>query len=141
MQKNEYGLRMINWWLAVIILLTVLAAGYYIAAGMEPGYLVYDWLDKMQNVVLRNPLHNYWNAYSAPCMITAVICYLMIGLYYLASAKNYMRGREYGTARFIAADKLNKELANLSSDVHDDKNIVLRVERRGLKKIYHVERT
>lgn len=140
MQKNEYGFRKINWWLAVIILLTVLAAGYYLAAGMEPGFLIYDWLDKMQKVVLKEPLQNYWNVYSLPCMIFAFICYLIIGLYYLASAKNYMRGREYGTARFIDASRLNKELANLSEDVWDEKNIVLRVERRWLKKIYHIER-
>lgn len=140
MQRNEYGLRKINWGIALLALLLSLAAGYYLSAGMEKGFLVYDWLDKMQNTVFKEPFRNYWNAYSLPCMLAAFFCYLSAGLYYLATAKNYMRGKEFGTARFAEAKKLNRELADLSNDVNDERNVVLSCRKRWMKKVYRIER-
>lgn len=140
MQKNEYGLRKINWGIALVALLLSLAAGYYLAAGMEPNFLVYDWLSKMQNTVFREPFRNYWNAYSLPCMLIAFFCYLFAGLYYLATARNYMRGKEFGTARFAEARKLSKELADLSTDINDEKNVVLSYKKKWMKKVYRIER-
>ena len=83
MQKNEYGLRKINRGVAMFLLIVSLLAGYYMGAGMEQGFLIYDWINKMQNVVLKQPLQNYWNTYTIPCMVLAGFCYLFGFLYLL----------------------------------------------------------
>jgi len=140
MQKNKYGLRKVSWVLILSGMLFSLAVGYYIAAGMEPGFLIFDWADKLQYVVMQNPFENYWNQYSAVCMGIALFCYLLALMYYLTSAKNYMRGKEYGTAQFIEAELLNKELADLSTDINDEKNIVLICEKKWFKTTYRLER-
>lgn len=140
MQKNKYGLRKVSPWLILAGLIFSLAGGYYIAAGMEPGFLIFHWMDKLQNVVLQKPFDNYWNQYSAACMGIALFCYLLALLYYLTTAKNYMRGKEYGTAKFMEAEELSKELADLSTDVMDEKNIVLSYEKRWFKRVYRLER-
>lgn len=140
MQKNEYGLRKVNWVVAVFLFIVSLLAGYYMAAGMEQGFLIYDWITKMQNVVLQQPFQNYWNTYSIPCMVLAGFCYLFGFLYYLTTGKNYMKGREFGTAKFISPEKLNKELANQDNDIEDEHNIVLIGRKKGFKKFYQIER-
>lgn len=141
MQKNEYGLRKINWGIAIFLLIVSLVFGYYLAAGMEPGFYIYDWLDKMQNVVFQNPFRVYWNQYSLLCIFVAFLFYSCAGLYYLTTAKNYMKGQEFGTAKYGEPKKLNKELANLSKDINDTENIVLSCQKRWFgKKVYKIER-
>ncbi|MBO5353017.1 MAG: hypothetical protein J6A77_06925 [Lachnospiraceae bacterium] len=125
----------------LLLLLLSLVAGYYVSAGMEPGFLVFDWTEKMQNTVLKAPFKNYWNQYSLPCMGVSFIVYLFICMNVLSVEKNYMHGKEYGTAKFMEADVLNKQLADLSTDIHDEKNIVLSQGRKwfGMKE-YKIER-
>ena len=125
----------------LFILGPVLTAGYYASAGMEPGYLIYDWADKMQNVVLKEPFENYWNQYSLTCLVVAFIIYLFICMNVMTVEKNYMHGREFGTAKFIDAAVLNKQLADLSTDIDDEKNIVLSWTRTWFgQKNYKIER-
>lgn len=139
MSKSSERKRQRNFLL--IIFFPVLTAGYYVSAGMEPGFLIFDWVDKMQNVVLQDPLKNYWNQYSMYCIIAAFICYLFICLNVLSVEKNYMHGREFGTAKFVDAAVLNRQLADLSTDVNDEKNIVLSWKKKWFgQKEYKIER-
>ena len=125
----------------LFILFPVLATGYYASAGMEPGFLIYDWVDKMENVVLKAPFENYWNQYSAMCLVIAFIAYLFICMNILSAEKHYMHGREFGTAKFVDAAVLNKQLADLSTDIEDEKNIVLSWTRKWFgQKEYEIER-
>ena len=140
MQKNRYGFRKVSWGLILLGLIFSIAGGYYVAAGMEPGFLIFDWADKLRNEVMHNPMENYWNQYSVACIGGALFVFLVAFMYYLTTAKNYMRGKEFGTAQFIEAKELNKELANLSTDIYDEKNIVLSCEKKWFKKVYRLER-
>lgn len=125
----------------LFILLLVLVVGYYVSAGMEPGFLLFDWMNKMKNVVLKEPFANYWNQYSGYCIIVSLICYLFICMNVLSGEKHYMHGREFGTAKFIEAEVLNKQLADLSTDVNDEKNIVLSWKKKWFgQKEYKIER-
>ena len=125
----------------LIFSIPAMLIGYYISAGMEPGFLIYDWMDKMQTVILPDPFKNYWNQYSLLCIIAALIIYILIYLKESSKDKNYMHGREFGTARFAKAEELNKELADLSTDVSDEKNIVLSWKKSWLGvKEYKLER-
>ena len=130
-----------KWIFLLFILFPVLAAGYYVSAGMEPGFLIYDWVDKMKTVVIQNPLENYWNSYSMYCIMAAFICYLFICLKVVSVKKHYMHGREFGTAKFVDAAVLNKQLADLSTDINDEKNIVLSWTKKWFgQKEYKIER-
>lgn len=140
MQRNKYGFRKTNKVLLLVGLIVFGAAGYYIAAAMEPDTLIYDWMERFWSDVIRHPFSNYWNQYSAACIGIAVLIYVMLCLYYLSNAKNYMRGKEFGTAKFMDAKELNRELADLSTDVTDEKNIVLTKTKKCFHTIYRLER-
>ena len=141
MQKSRYGIRAGSILKFIFLLLVSGALGYYVAAGMEPGFLIFDWMAKLQNEVLVYPFRNYWNEYSLPCMMVAFFIFSLIAMYYMTATKNYMHGREYGTAHFIDASVLNQELADLSTDVNDEKNIVLSYKKGWFGKIiYELER-
>ena len=139
MLKNSERKRQRNFLL--FILLPILIVGYYVSAGMEPGFLIFDWIDKMKNVVLEAPFENYWNQYSMYCIAAAFVCYLFICMNVLSVEKHYMHGREFGTAKFVDAEVLNKQLADLSTDINDEKNIVLSWEKKWFgQKEYKIER-
>ncbi len=127
--KNKWGFRKVNWLYATCILIFALIAGYYLAAGAEPGGTVFTWYQNMQ-LVLDNPLRNYWNAYSLNGLAFGALCYTFWFLLYLTSAKNYMKGKEFGTSNFGEAAALNKKLADMNNRVDDEKNIV--VEKKSL---------
>lgn len=140
MQRNKYGFKKVHWGWILFGLCCFVAMGYYIAAAMEPGFLIYEWMERLWGEVLTHPFCNYWNPYSAICIGIALFIYAMLCFYYLSSAKNYMRGREFGTAKFAEAEELNKQLADLSMDVTDEKNIVLTKNRKWFKTVYRLER-
>lgn len=125
----------------LLLLFLMLAAGYYASVGMGPGFTVFDWVEKMQNTVVEAPFENYWNEYSAYCLGAAFIIYLFICMSLMSAEKNYMHGREFGTAQFVEAEVLNKELADLSTDIKDEKNIVLSWRKKWFgQKEYKIER-
>lgn len=128
-KKNKWGFRKIKWPYVLSLLTFALAAGYYAAAGASPDGTIFTWYRNMQPV-LQEPFRNYWNEYSLTGIVAALCIYSLWFLYYLVSAKNYMKGKEFGTANFGEASGLNKKLADMNNSVKDEKNIV--VERKRL---------
>lgn len=127
--------------LRLFLLFPVMTAGYYVSAGMEKGFTVFDWVERMRSTVLESPFENYWNEYSTYCLGAAFIVYLFICMSLMSAEKNYMHGREFGTAQFVEAEVLNKELADLSTDIKDEKNIVLSWRKKWFgQKEYKIER-
>lgn len=128
-RKNSWGFRKVNWPIIIILFLLTIVLGYYAAAGAAPGVTIFIWIENMKPV-LNNPFRFYWNEFSLPCIGGAVVCFWLWFLYYLTSAKNYMRGKEFGTSHFQEASELNKKLADLNNSPKDEHNIV--VERKRL---------
>lgn len=128
-KKGKWGFRKVNVPFVIFVFILFMAAGYYLAAGAEPEGTIFTWYENMQPV-MEEPLCWYGNRYTIPCMILFLIFYLFWFLYYLASARNYMKGREYGTARFAMPAEITKKLADLNNSPKDAHNIV--VERQRL---------
>lgn len=62
--------------------------------------------------ILIHPGKNYWNEHTLPCIGAAFFIWIISFLYYLATFKAYMPGKEYGTAEFADPRKITKELAD-----------------------------
>lgn len=128
-KKGKWGFRKVNVPFVIFVYILFMATGYYLAAGAEPEGTIFTWYENMQ-LVFEEPLRWYWNQYTIPCMSLTLLCYLFWFLYYLASARNYMKGREYGTARYATPAEITKKLADLNNSPNDVHNIV--VERQRL---------
>ena len=72
-------------------------AGYLLNACYQPGTDINSFMEKL-NVVMENPLGNYWNAGSPKAVITGIFVYSIGILMYVTSKRNYMPGKEYGSA-------------------------------------------
>lgn len=99
-------------------------ASYYCAAAMHSGETIFQWADRMHRV-MDAPLQNYLNAYTAKTFIVFSFVYLLLVLMYVTSRKNYMPGREMGSARYADVKKVNKILADLNNNPLDPQNIVI----------------
>ena len=91
---------------------------------MHSGETIFQWADRMHRV-MDAPLQNYLNAYTAKTFIVFSFVYLLLVLMYATSRKNYMPGREMGSARYADVKKVNKILADLNDDPLDPQNIVI----------------
>lgn len=129
-QRTESGFRRINKPVLIFLLLVVLAAAYYAAAGYEEGITIFVWYENMQKI-MQSPWENYWCSYTLPAMGMFFLCFFLLYLYYLTTGRNYMKGKEHGTARFGTAEELNEQLADSSnSDKNPDNIKVIRIRHR-----------
>lgn len=119
---------------------TVVAA-YYCAAGMRTGETIFIWRERMQ-VVLKEPFEMYFNEYTGKTVMVFLFIYILLALMYVTSRRNYLPGREMGSAQYADVKKVNRRLADLSRDTDDPENIIVprktrlqKVKRSLTKKI------
>ena len=55
-------------------------------------------------------MKNYWNQYTVGSICVCLVFYSLIMLIYYTSQRNYMPGKEYGTAKLIGPNEVNKKL-------------------------------
>ncbi len=101
-----------------------MVAAYYCAAGMGAGETVFTWWERMQTV-LEYPFEWYWNAYTVRTEAVFLLIYILLALMYVTSRKNYLPGKEMGSAEYANVKKVNRRLADLSRDPADPENIVV----------------
>lgn len=109
--------------LIVGAIITVVAA-YYCAAGMGAGETIFTWRERMQTV-LQNPFEWYFNEYTGKTEIVFLLIYMLLALMYVTSQKNYLPGKEMGSAKYANLKMVNRRLADLSVDTEDVENIVV----------------
>lgn len=102
----------------------VMIAAYYCAAGMRQGETIFLWEERMQTV-MQNPMQNYFNAYTVKTLLVFGMIYFLAVLMYITSRKNYLPGREMGSAQYADVKKVNQKLADLSQDPDDPQNIMI----------------
>ena len=88
--------------------------GYLLNGAWEQGMELIAFLEKLQKVC-KTPLGNYYNGTTGRAVMIALCCYLVILIMYYTSQRNYMPGKEYGTARFANVKQVNKILADKES--------------------------
>lgn len=115
----------------VLILGAVVAlvAAYYCAGAMRAGETIFIWKERMR-IVMANPFENYLNAYTVKVAGAFLLTYLLLALMYVTGQKNYVPGREMGSARYADVKKVNRALADLSKNPDDPENIVVPRMRR-----------
>lgn len=126
------GNKKANKLLLIIFFFLFVIAGYYMSAAMEPDANFIVW-DANLKEILKEPFSQfYWNQYSLIVISIMIGVYVFFLLYYLTSLKNYMPGKEYGTAKYADIKQLNKKLADLNNDKNASHNIVV-IEKRFSK--------
>lgn len=96
------------WGFALILLVVFLVGGYYVS-----GIFLYPEanLENFQEIlikVLQNPFQNYWNDKTEGCITVAFLVWLGIIVYYQYYNRNFLSGREHGSAEWAEFDQIMK---------------------------------
>lgn len=109
----------------IIFGLFICVFGYYCAGAMYPNATIFDWYNNLMNNVIHNLWVNYYNQYTIKTILVLLFVYSLFVLYYFAGQKNYMFGKEMGTAKFADPKSINKVLSNKNFSEDDPSNIVI----------------
>jgi len=85
--------------------------GYLINGAWKKGIGYQEFMNRL-NTVMETPIANYYNSNTSKAMVIALSVYIIALLIYITSKKNYMPGKEYGTAAFANISQVNKILAD-----------------------------
>lgn len=85
--------------------------GYLLNGAWKPGIELNEYLISF-NRVCAQPFSNYYNETTLKAVVIALIVYATALLMYVTSQRNFMPGREFGTARFESPQLVNKALSD-----------------------------
>ena len=102
----------------------VVVAAYYSAAAMEAGETIFIWIEKIK-IILEDPFQVYFNAYTVKTVAVFLAVYALLMMMYITSKRNYLPGREMGSAQYADVRMVNKKLADHHNAVDDPENIVI----------------
>lgn len=83
--------------------------GYLLNAAWKPGIDLKNFLDSF-NHICNSPFSNYFNETTIKAVIITLMLYVTALLMYITSQKNYMIGKEYGTAKFADLKMVRQRL-------------------------------
>ena len=98
-------------WFVVLGAVLCAYAGYLLNGAWEPGMEMNAFLESF-NRVCAEPFANYYNETTLKAVVIALIVYATALLMYITSQRNFMPGKEFGTARFESPQMANKILAD-----------------------------
>lgn len=142
-RKNGY-----DWLIYSSICLSVVYFALVLSFAMRPGYIITDFMERLNTVVLpeleqsQYGLKDFgvygrlWSDYSAAFMAAAFFACFIICFYLYAIKRNYIAGKEYGTASYANVFRVNRILR----DPGKDKSKIYTVtqdERTGKDKKHH----
>lgn len=92
-------------------------AGYLFHACYQPGTDINSFMEKF-NDVTGNPLRNYWSSGSMKAIVAAIFIYAIGMLMYVTSKRNYMPGREYGSAILANPKAISKRFQDKNNSLN-----------------------
>ena len=100
-------------YLPFIVLGAVVSAylGYLFGGAYKTGMELSEFMDAF-NAVCEKPFANYFNESTPKAVAIALMVYAIAILMYYTSQRNYMPGKEFGTARFANVKQVNSILAD-----------------------------
>ncbi len=101
----------VSLWFIVAGALLSAYAGYLLNGAWEPGMEMNAFLESF-NRVCAEPFANYYNETTMKAVVIALIVYATALLMYITSQRNFMPGKEFGTARFESPQMANRILAD-----------------------------
>lgn len=94
--------------------------GYLLNFCYVPGQDINYFMEKL-NIVMANPMADYWNETSPKAIVMGLFIYLIVMVLYATSQRNYMHGKEYGTAVFASPKRITKKFG----DKDESKNRII----------------
>jgi len=94
--------------------------GYLLNFCYVPGQDINYFMEKL-NIVMANPMADYWNETSPKAIVMGLFIYLIVMVLYATSQRNYMHGKEYGTAVFANPKRITKKFG----DKDESKNRII----------------
>ena len=124
----------ISLWLVLTGAFLSAYAGYLLNGAWEPGIEVNDFLDSLNRVCAR-PFADYYNETTIKAIVMALAAYAVVLLMYVTSQRNFMPGREFGTARFESPKMANRILADKDESFNRilSQNVKMSLDFRRLK--------
>ena len=121
-------------WLAILGAALSGYAGYLLNGAWKPGQDLNAFLESF-NQVCAEPFAVYYNGTTFKAVIAALSVYAAILLVYITSGKNFMPGKEYGTAEFASPKAVNKMLADKDGNFNRilSQNVKMSLNFRRLK--------
>ena len=108
--------------------------GYLINGAWAEGIAFNEFMDRF-NEVCAVPFANYYNSNTVKAVAIALGIYAMAIVMYYTSQRNYMPGKEFGTARFENPKQVNKILADKDENFNRilSQNVKMSLDFRRLK--------
>lgn len=124
----------VSLWFIVAGALFSAYAGYLLNGAWKPGMEMNAFLESF-NRVCAKPLANYYNETTIKAVVIALIVYATALLMYVTSQRNFMPGKEFGTARFESPKMANKILADKDENFNRilSQNVKMSLNFRRLK--------
>lgn len=124
----------VSLWFIVAGALLSAYAGYLLNGAWEPGMEMNAFLESF-NRVCAEPFANYYNETTIKAVVIALIVYATALLMYITSQRNFMPGKEFGTARFESPQMANKILADKDENFNRilSQNVKMSLNFRRLK--------
>lgn len=124
----------VSLWFIVAGALLSAYAGYLLNGAWEPGMEVTAFLESF-NRVSAEPFANYYNETTLKAVVIALIVYATALLMYITSQRNFMPGKEFGTARFESPKMANRILADEDENFNRilSQNVKMSLNFRRLK--------
>ena len=94
--------------------------GYLVNGAWRKGMNVMEFMDAF-NQVCEKPFANYWSSGTIKACTMALVIYVMVLLMYFTSRRNYMHGKEFGTAKYANVEQINRIL----KDKDESRNRIL----------------
>jgi type IV secretion system protein VirD4 len=124
----------VSLWFIVLGAVLCAYAGYLLNGAWEPGMEMNAFLESF-NRVCAEPFANYYNETTMKAVVIALIVYATALLMYITSQRNFMPGKEFGTARFESPQMANKILADKDENFNRilSQNVKMSLNFRRLK--------
>lgn len=124
----------VSLWFIVLGAVLSAYAGYLLNGAWEPEMEMNAFLESF-NRVCAEPFANYYNETTLKAVVIALIVYATALLMYITSQRNFMPGKEFGTARFESPQMANKILADKDENFNRilSQNVKMSLNFRRLK--------
>ena len=121
-------------WFVVLGAVLCAYAGYLLNGAWEPGMEMNAFLESFNRVCVE-PFADYYNETTLKAVVIALIVYATALLMYVTSQRNFMPGKEFGTARFESPKIANKILADKDENFNRilSQNVKMSLNFRRLK--------
>jgi len=108
--------------------------GYLLSGVWENEITVFDFVLNL-NKIIEKPFANYFNQFTVKTILISITSYILVFALYITSRKNFMMGREFGSAEFATPKQANMVLKDKKDEYNRllSQNLRMSLDFRKLK--------